>query len=93
MSILANFGVKQPDGSYKNYTISISDSADKYGNNVSVYESQTKEQRESKEKRTYLGNGKVVWTDGNKVVVPPKQGKQSTDANEDVQSDDNSLPF
>ena len=26
---------------------------------------QTKEQREAKEAKAYIGNGKVVWTDGN----------------------------
>lgn len=88
MAILANFSTKQKDGSYKNYTISISDNVDKYGNNVVVYESQTKEQRDAKEKKTYLGNGKVVWTDGN-VLVPEKQTKnQVTNAEEDQ-----SLPF
>lgn len=90
MSTLANFSVKQTDGSYKNYTISISDNVDKYGNNVVVFESQTKEQRERGDKRTYLGNGVVVWTDGNVKVAPKKERTKAIDANEDVTSD---LPF
>jgi hypothetical protein len=36
----------------------------KFGNNVSIAVSQTQEDRLSKEPRKYLGNGKVVWTDG-----------------------------
>ena len=90
MSALANFSVKQKDGSYKNYTISINDTTDQYGNNVVVYESQTKEEREAKAKKTYLGNGKVVWTDGNIIVAEKKVQKQVTNANEDI---DSSLPF
>lgn len=90
MAVLANFSVKQKDGGYKNYTISINDNVDNYGNNVVVYETQTKEEREAKAKKTYLGNGKVVWTDG-KVSVAPKQAKaQVTNANEDL---DQNLPF
>jgi len=90
MSALANFSVKQKDGSYKNYTISINDTTDQYGNNVVVYISQTKEEREAKAKKTYLGNGKVVWTDGNIIVAEKKVQKQVTNANEDI---DQSLPF
>ena len=90
MSALANFSVKQKDGSYKNYTISINDTTDQYGNNVVVYISQTKEEREAKAKKTYLGNGKVVWTDGNITVAEKKVQKQVTNANEDI---DSSLPF
>ena len=90
MSALANFSVKQKDGSYKNYTISINDTTDQYGNNVVVYISQTKEEREAKAKKTYLGNGKVVWTDGNIIVAEKKVQKQVTNANEDI---DSSLPF
>ena len=90
MSALANFSVKQKDGSYKNYTISINDTTDQYGNNVVVYISQTKEEREAKAKKTYLGNGKVVWTDGNIIVAEKKAQKQVTNANEDI---DQSLPF
>ena len=29
-----------------------------------MYEEQTKEQREAKVKRVYIGNGKIFWTDG-----------------------------
>ena len=34
----------------------------RYGNNVAVMDSQTKEEREAKAQRNYHGNGKVVWT-------------------------------
>jgi hypothetical protein len=55
---------KLKDGKYLNIQISINDTTDNYGNNVAITLNQTKEEREAKEKKTYLGNAKVVWTDG-----------------------------
>jgi hypothetical protein len=46
------------------FTIAVNDEANAYN--------QTKEQRESKEPKTYFGNGAVVWTD-NKVTLAPKK--------------------
>jgi hypothetical protein len=69
MSTLLNIGIKQQDGSYKNYTLSLNDETNGYGQNVSVWESQTKEQQAAKEQRNFVGNGKVVWTDGNVKVA------------------------
>lgn len=54
---------KLKDGKYLNVQISVNDTTDNYGNNVSITVNQTKEEREAKEKKTYLGNAKVVWTD------------------------------
>ena len=45
---------------YVNLTMSVNDET-RYGNNASIYISQTKEENEAKKQRTYLGNGKVVW--------------------------------
>jgi hypothetical protein len=74
MSAILNFSMKQEDGTYKYYTASINDEQDKYGNNVAISLQQTKEQREAKEKRVYVGNGKVAWTDG-KIEVAKKEDK------------------
>lgn len=73
MSSLINLSIKGKDGKYKNFTISISDEVNEHGQNVSMYVAQTKEQRESKEKRQYVGNGSVIWTDGNIVAAPKKE--------------------
>lgn len=54
---------------YLNFTVAINDEANQFGQNVSVYDSQTKEEREAKKAKTYLGNGNVVWTDGNIKAV------------------------
>lgn len=72
MSALIDLSIKQSDGTYKNYTISISDEANKFGQNVSMYERQSKDERESKASKKYIGNGKVVWTDG-KIAKVEKQ--------------------
>ena len=44
-------------------SISVNDETN-YGNNVGISLSQTKEEREAKQPKTYLGNGKVVWNNG-----------------------------
>lgn len=46
-------------GKYLSVTVFINDEVDDYGNDASFIISQTKEQREAKEARVYLGNGKV----------------------------------
>ena len=77
MAALLSIGFKQPDGSYKNYTIAINDEVNKFGQNVSMYKVQTKEQREAKEPKEYIGNGKVFWTDG-KIVKAEKPSEATT---------------
>lgn len=54
--------VEGKKGTYANVTISINDEADQYGNNASIYESQTQEEREAKAPKVYLGNAKLVWS-------------------------------
>ena len=51
-------------GKYLNITIGIADETDQYGNSVSAWEAQSKEEREAKTKRTYVGNGRVLFTEG-----------------------------
>ena len=77
MSTLINLSIKGKDG-YKNYTISISDETNQYGQNVVMYEAQTKEEREAKQPKKYIGNGSVVWTDGTIKVADKKDKPQKT---------------
>ena len=51
-------------GKYLNMTVSVNDELDKYDNNISTWMAQSKEERESKVARNFLGNGRVLWTDG-----------------------------
>ena len=72
---------------YVNLTMSVNDET-RYGNNTSVYVSQTQEEREAKKPRTYIANGKVVWTD-NKITLAERE-----EAKEVVQEAETSdLPF
>jgi hypothetical protein len=54
-------------------TISTGDKISTYGQNVTAYVSQSKEDREAKKDKFYVGNGKVFWTDGNAEIIPPRQ--------------------
>ena len=49
-------------GKYLPITITLNDEQDKFGNNGPIIVQQTKEERESKVEKKYLGNVKVVWT-------------------------------
>lgn len=90
MSVLGTIGIKGRDGKYKNYTISISDFTNEYGQNISMYDEQTEEERNAKTPKKYIGNGKVFWTDG-KVSVATKDSKETT--KQVVSADSDDLPF
>ena len=67
LSKVDNSKVFEKDGKkWLNLSISINDETT-YGNNVGIALAQTKEEREAKQPKTYLGNGKVVWN--NNVIV------------------------
>ncbi len=57
-------------GKFLNVTIVINDEVDQYKNNASIFESQSKEDREAKTPKNYLGNGKVIWTSEKKNDLP-----------------------
>ena len=61
-------------GKYLPITITINDELDQFGNQGPVVVEQTKEEREAKVAKTYLGNVKVVWTNGTNVDTPPRDG-------------------
>jgi hypothetical protein len=74
-------------GTYLNLTISLNDEADQYGNTVSSWQSQSKEQREAKENRVFLGNGKILFeSEANK-------GATTTKAKAKVEEEFIDLPF
>lgn len=70
---------KGEKGTYLDVTVSVNDEPDKYGKNVSVYQEQTKEERENKAPKNFLGSGKVIWTgtSGGRAPAPsPAQTAQ-----------------
>ena len=54
-------------GKYLPITITLNDELDQFGNQGPVVVEQTKEERDAKAAKTYLGNVKVVWTNGQNV--------------------------
>ena len=73
---------------FYNCTLSINDDANQWGQNVSLTDSQTKEERDAKKQKSYLGNGSVVWTDGN-IIAIKKEGQPQQTASVDTSD----LPF
>ena len=59
---------------YLPITITINDDLDQFGNQGPVCVDQSKEERDAKTAKTYLGNVKVVWTNGTNVEPAPRDG-------------------
>lgn len=74
-------------GVYLNLTISVNDEKDDYGNDVSCWQGQTKEERESGGSKNYLGNGKVFWSNENAVRSAEKT------INKEIPEKQDDLPF
>lgn len=64
-------------GKYLPLTITLNDDLDNFGNQGPVCVDQTKEERDAKSAKVYLGNVKVVWTNGNNVEPAPRDGAQA----------------
>lgn len=79
---------KIKDMKYLDVTISVDDATNQWGKNASIYESQTKEERESKDPKAYIGGGKVVWTTGT-ISVAEKASNEPKKANPPTEE----LPF
>lgn len=77
-------------------TVSINDESNQWGQNVSAYVSQSKEDREAKKAKFYTGNGKVFWNDGkiSNGVKPEEQTQQQSygSSSSDV-GEESPLPF
>ena len=92
-TILKALNAKQgKEGEGVKLTISLSDQTNNYGQNVSVYVAQTKEQREAKKPLFYVGNGKTFWSKGETPVPQREEPKQDPKPVTSA-SDDDSYPF
>ena len=79
-------------GKYLPITITLNNEPDQFGNQGPVVVEQTKDERDAKAAKTYLGNVKVVWTDGNNVDTAPRDNNQSAPAPAPAAADAD-LPF
>ena len=64
-------------GKYLPITITLNDELDQFGNQGPVVVEQTKEERDAKAPKTYLGNVKVVWTNGQNVDPAPRDNQSA----------------
>ena len=65
---------KGKKGSYLPVTITINDELGNYGDNGPIIVEQTKDERDAKADKVYLGNVKIVWTNGTNVDAAPREG-------------------
>ena len=80
-------------GKYLPITLTLNDELDNFGNNGPVIVAQSKDERDAKEAKVYLGNAKVSWTNGQNVEAAPRdsQPQQQRQAAPAPVEDD--LPF
>jgi len=85
---------KGKKGSYLPITITLNDEVDNYGNQGPVVVEQSKEEREAKAPKVYLGNVKVVWTNGTNVQPAPKDGQPAqAQPAQSLSPQEDDLPF
>ena len=82
---------KGKKGSYLPITITLNDELDQFGNQGPVVVEQTKEERDAKAPKTYLGNVKVVWSNGTNVEPAPRDTNSAPATAPAAAQDD--LPF
>jgi hypothetical protein len=80
-------------GKYLPITITLNDEVDQFGNQGPVIVDQTKEEREAKVAKTYLGNVKVVWTNGDNVNAAPRTDQPQQAQVQPKQEVEDDLPF
>tara|TARA_R110001592_G_scaffold19618_1_gene80263 strand:+ start:995 stop:1309 length:315 start_codon:yes stop_codon:yes gene_type:complete len=84
---------KGKKGSYLPITITINDEVDQFGNQGPVIVDQSKEERDAKSAKVYLGNVKVVWTNGSNVEAAPREDVNGQQAPASFAAQPDDLPF
>lgn len=79
-------------GKYYPITVVLNDEPGQYGDSGYIMTEQTKEERDAKTQKQYLGNVKVVWTNGQNVTTAEKQGVQQSIEMQTASSEPD-LPF
>jgi hypothetical protein len=78
-------------GKYLPIAITVNDEVDQFGNQGPIIVDQSKQERTDKVGKTYLGNVKVVWTNGEFPQPAPYEGQVSNTKFEKAAEED--LPF
>lgn len=73
---------------YYNLTIDLKDEKDQYGNDLTAWTTLTKEERESKANKTYLGNGKIIYSSNTEKTNYNTENKKTL-----ITEEVNELPF
>lgn len=79
-------------GKYLPVTLTLNDELDQFNNNGPVIVAQSKEEREAKAAKVYLGNATVAWTNGQNVESAPREGQPQRQA-APAPVEDIDLPF
>lgn len=82
--------VEKNGAKYYDFDITVNDEPNKFGQDVSITQKQSKEEREAKEKKVFIGNGKTVWKkepQADTNYTSPAQNNSSAPV------EDDSLPF
>lgn len=74
-------------------TINVDDKQNQYGQNVSGWVSQTKEQREAKKQRFFVGSGKTFWSSIPTTVEQHEQKPQAQSSDFVNDETGDSFPF
>jgi len=72
-------------------TISINDESNEWGQNLSGYISQSKEEREINKPKFYVGNGKVFWNNGK--ITNGVKNETGNKTEKPISDDEDDLPF
>ena len=80
-------------GKYLPITVTINDEVDQFGNQGPVMVEQSKEERDAKAAKVYLGNVKVVWTNGANVGAAPRTDGGQTTPTQRAPAPVDDLPF
>jgi|TARA_R110000851_G_scaffold285234_1_gene438892 hypothetical protein len=84
---------KGKKGNYLPIVITINDELGNYGDSGPIIVEQTKDERDAKVDKVYLGNVKIVWTNGTNVDAAPKEDGQQQSAPRAAVVEDDGLPF
>jgi hypothetical protein len=74
-------------------TISNNDDMNDYDQNVSAFVAQSKEQREVKKPKFYVGNGRTFWSTNNDHPKPKPKSDISNAEGNNLEAKEDDLPF